>query len=106
MNLTEIGIKNTLDFIDINQVSSIYEEAKTRPDNAWKQVKELFTQGFSVDELVNAFYRYGMDPQNKMPDALRARFLKVVAQAHAKIAAGISSPIQVAKMIVELGEAK
>ena len=51
---------------------------------------------------MNAFYRYGMSVDFKIADALRAKFLKAVAQCHARVAGGVGSEVQLARMLAEI----
>ncbi|CAL5994654.1 Replication_factor C [Hexamita inflata] len=102
--LTEAGIRDVLDFIDVNQVGKIYSAAKTRFDEGHSQLQKLFIEGYSADEIVAAFYRFGMNPKTVMTDQTRAKFLKAVAQCHARLAGGINSELQVARMLVEATE--
>ena len=61
----------------------------------------MLKEGFSAEEITNSFYRFGMNADWKVNDIIRARFLKAVAQCHARIAGGIGSEIQLARMLSE-----
>jgi DNA polymerase III gamma/tau subunit len=104
--LTLQGIKDTLDYIEIDKIDVVYKECKNNIASAWKYIDSLISDGFSVDEIVNAFYKYGLDATVKMSDQERAKYLKVVAQAHSRIASGIGTQLQLGRMLSELGENK
>lgn len=89
--LTLQGIKDTLDYIEIDRVDAVYKKCKEDLAEAWKYIDDLISNGFSVDEIVNAFYKYGLDAKTKMSDQERAKYLKIVAQAHSRIASGIGT---------------
>lgn len=91
--LTVQGIKETLDFISVDQIGKILKQSRQSVQGGWEILQSMIREGYSVEEIVNAFYRFGLDVQNEMNDIARAKYLKIVAQTHARVANGINNNV-------------
>ncbi|KAH0577574.1 Replication factor C [Spironucleus salmonicida] len=106
---------NDIKFVDLAQVLDVLTEdqgveiinlCQSDVNTAIKQCKEMSIDGFTGDEICQMLTRGVLSPKLSVSDLLRSRIMKLVAQAVARVSAGINGFVQIARCCAEISMVK